>query len=96
MSNQAKLTLHIEQTHDCGQVITHVLHIDSADFSLSLPPFMDLSREEPGKFKPFVLAKRKIDFSGDYEKFEVNGLELKGRRFLCVKCGADIFFPEPD
>ncbi len=97
MDKRVEITVHIKETHSCGQLIEQVAHM-GADEAFSLTFHQDAvdagGMTPKGYWIPPTFARPQITLSGHYSKVEVTGMELKEHQLRCVKCGADILFPE--
>ncbi len=92
-----KVSIRIEQAHDCGQVFvqtTHIILDEAFRFVLSseLPP---LTEPASAMFKLSMEAHRNIELSGHYGEVEWDGMEWRrGEGLVCSKCGKNVLFPK--
>jgi hypothetical protein len=100
MNEQSEVTIHVKETHECGQVLEQITHIKVGPaFSYTLtsdPPLMPFAdvKQSPVWPAPVVTEiKTLLELSGHVSKVEINGAEIREKQFVCSKCGADLLFP---
>lgn len=101
MSEQVKITVHVEYTHDCGQVFEEVSYMKAdQDLLLKLSQEAlnwDVSNVQSLFVTPSLPPLPKLNLVGSVEKVEMTGSELrKGKGLVCQKCGANLLFPSQD
>jgi len=96
------ITIHVEYTHSCGQVMEQIVSMDLDDeFSMelkddTLPALIGGLSVIDKVWVPPVFARPYYTVSGHYSKVNITGIEHKGNRLLCMTCGADMLFPDSE
>jgi hypothetical protein len=102
MSEQVKITVHIEYTHDCGQVFEEISYM-KADQDLLLKLFQEALNWDVGNVQslfvpPSLPPLPKLSLAGHVERVEMTGSEWRQGKggLVCQKCGANLLFPSQD
>jgi hypothetical protein len=94
-----RLFVTIQKECACGQQQAQIMHIDSAEETLSYdtpPEVMELlkgrqSTQERWIAKPLEI-KMRVHFTGEAGKLEMTGVEWKDNSVRCITCGEDALF----
>ena len=84
-----KITVHLEYTHECGQVLEEIFRMKTDQYFS-----MDMLRE------PLIDTAQpldKLNLGGYVEKVEIAGMEIReGKGAYCLKCDANLLLPSLD
>ena len=102
-----RVTLTVEHTHHCGQVIQEVTTLREGDYSLTTfydPPFslsldavhLDIDRNAFAQaLEDAQRRKMLLDLHGTVEGIAIMGCAfVEGKGLRCLTCGANMLFPE--
>ena len=101
MSEQVKISVHVEYTHDCGQVLEEISYM-KADQDLLLKLSQEALNWDVGNVQSLFVTPPlppfpKLSLAGNVERVEMTGSELvKGKGLVCQKCRANLLFPSQD
>jgi hypothetical protein len=83
-----KITVHIEEEHECGQVHEAIYHMKQVQITMP----RNLLRVDDARLDIFDL--RPMELTGQYGKVDMNGIEVRENALICKKCGKNISLDE--
>lgn len=84
MSKQLKITVHQQEEHECGQIHEAIYYMYDVKMTM-ISSLMPIDTTTLDIFNPTPM-----EFTGNYNKVELNGIEVRGNTIVCKKCGKDI------